>query len=87
MTNTIHFFVRLAMFLAVLLGRNDNLHTCSARRLEYFIGIITSIRKDRVGGKTLNSPLKNSFLFQNTGANPLILLGGILGEQRFSTGC
>ena len=33
-----------------------------------------------------NSQLKNSFLFQNTGANPLILLGVILTEQRFSTG-
>ena len=33
-----------------------------------------------------NSPLKNSFLFQNTGANPLILLGVILVEQHFSTG-
>ena len=31
------------------------------------------------------SPLKNSFLFQNTGANPLILLGVILAEQHFST--
>ena len=30
-------------------------------------------------------PLKNSFLFQNMGANPLILLGVILAEQRFST--
>ena len=32
-----------------------------------------------------SSPLKNSFLFQNTGANPLILLGVILAEQHFST--
>ena len=30
--------------------------------------------------------MKNSFLFQNTGANPLILLGVILVKQRFSPG-
>ena len=49
----------------------------------YFQRVSPSEKVEIVSTLYFNCPLKNSFLFQNTGANPLILLEGVYTSVTF----